>query len=425
MGGARPYPNKFGKAPGLHHHRSRPAQPACKAGLQPFAFNSSLLTFRLYSLRQYLLTLEDPHGLTRTLGEAELCRDGRGRPLYSTGNSAAVFRIRRGGKMYALRCYFRPMRRLAAIYGERYLPRELYLYTTPEAGEWVDAVLCDWVEGETLHAALARAAEAGDGERLAQLSEAFDRLALELVTDDRAHGDLKPENLIVTPEGALVPIDSDASYRPEFAGETSPEIGTAAYQHPNRTAQHFDASLDDYPAALIASALHALRLDPTLHARYPGDGLLFTPQRIAADPALREVLDLFERRGMAAEYRLARLLLSPTLRLPGLPELLRRLTAPEEAPAGTPELFVENGLWGYHCGGRRTIAPLYDEGFDFTEGLAAVRLGRTWHFIDTAGRTVLNCPHCEAVKPFRNGRAQVIRAGRRTEIDRCGRELDI
>ncbi len=379
----------------------------------------------MYSLRQYLQTLEDPHGLTRRLGEASLCRDDRGRAIYSTGNSAAVFRIRCQGRTCALRCYFRPMRRLAAIYGDRYLPRELYLYTTPEQGRWVDAVLCDWVEGQTLHAAIARAAESGDGERLAQLSEAFDRLALELVTDDRAHGDFKPENLILTPDGRLVPIDLDASFLPEFAGETSSEIGTAAFQHPDRTAAHFDASLDDYPAALIATALHALRLDPTLYARHRCDGLLFTPQRIAADPALQEVLALFERHGMAAEYRLARLLLSPTLRLPDLPQLLRRLTAADEPPAQTPELFVENGLWGYRCGDRPAIPPLYDEGFDFSEGLAAVRLGRTWHFIDTAGRTVLNCPRCEAVKPFRNGRAQVIRAGRRTEIDRRGRELDI
>ena len=106
----------------------------------------------MYSFRQYLQTLEDPHGLTRRLGEASLCRDDRGRAIYSTGNSAAVFRIRCQGRTCALRCYFRPMRRLAAIYGDRYLPRELYLYTTPEQGQWVDAVLCDWVEGETLHA---------------------------------------------------------------------------------------------------------------------------------------------------------------------------------------------------------------------------------------------------------------------------------
>ncbi len=378
----------------------------------------------LYSLRQYLLTLDDPHGLTRRLGEVTLCRDEKGRARYSAGNSAAVFRIRREGRECALRCYFRPMRRLAAIYGERYLPQELYLYTTPAEGEWVDAVLCDWVEGETLHAAVARAAAEGDVSRLAELSAAFDRLAFELVADDRAHGDLKPENIIVATDGRLVPIDLDASFLPEFAGETSSEIGTAAYQHPARTAADFDARLDDYPAALIATALHALRLDPTLCARYPSDGLLFTPQRIATDPALHEVLALFEREGLAAEYRIARLLLSPTLGLPDLPELLR-YTVSERHPATEPELFTEKGLWGYRSNDRTAIPPLYDEGFDFAEGLAAVRLGRTWHYIDPAGRTVLRCPQYEAVKPFRGGRAQAIRAGRRVEIDRRGRELEI
>ena len=378
----------------------------------------------MYTLRQYLLTLEEPYGLMRRLGEAEVCRDDRGRIRYTTGNSAAVFRIRYDGRECALRCYFRPMRRLAEIYGDRYLPQELYLYTTPAEGTWVDAVLCDWVEGETLHAAVARAAAEGNRPALAALSEAFDRLALEFVADDRAHGDLKPENIIVTPAGTLVPIDLDASFLPRFAGEPSFEIGTAAYQHPARTAADFDARIDDYPAALIATALHALRLDPTLYARYPGDGLLFVPQRIASDPALCEVLALFEREGLAAQYRMARLLLSPTLRLPDLPELLRCLTTERKLPAQPPELFAEQGLWGYRCGERRVIPPLYDEGFDFSEELSAVRLGRTWHFIDPAGRTVLRCPQYEAVKPFRDGRAQVVRTGRRMEINRTGREFE-
>lgn len=377
----------------------------------------------MYSLRQYLSALDDPHGLTRTLGEVTLCRDEQGRALCTAGNSAAVFRIRHEGRVRALRCYFRPMRHLAEIYGERFLPQELYLHTDPDRGEWVDVVLNDWIEGETLHTAIGQAAIRKDAERLARLSAAFDRLALALVADDRAHGDLKPENIIVAADDRLTPIDLDASFLPAFAGERSAEIGTAAFQHPARTTEDFDASLDDYPAALIATALHALRLDPSLYERHAlTDGLLFTPQRIADDPALHEVLALFERHGLAAEYRIARLLLSPTLHLPDLPQLLRHLTAVPETSAEAPALYAENGLWGYRIGGRTTIPPLYDEGFDFSEELAAVRLGRTWHFIDPAGRTVLNCPHYEAVKPFRAGRAQAIRDGRRTEIDRTGHE---
>ena len=115
---------------------------------------------------------------------------------------------------------------------------------------------------------------------------------------------------------------------------------------------------------------------------------------------------------MAIAYRIARLLLSPTLKLFGLAGLLARAVEAADAangPAGektppdggqTPELFAENGLWGYRCGERVVVAPLYDCGFDFSEGLAAVRLGRTWHYIDPAGVTRLSLPGCEAGTDF-------------------------
>lgn len=444
----------------------------------------------MHSLGQYLATLTDSRGLTRTLGDIELCRDAQGRPLCTAGNSAAVFRILHDGRIRTLRCYLRPRHHLRQIYGERLLEKELFLYDTPETGSWTDVVLGEWIEGETLQQTIRDAATAGDRKRLAALAVQFDRLAAAMVRDDSAHGDLKPENIIVDAAGILHPIDLDATFLPAFAGERSPELGTAAYQHPARTAHDFDERLDDYPAALISTALHALALDPSLHVRFGGrDGLLFDPRAIPDDAAYREARMLFCRRGRAVQYRIACLLASPTLRLPGLPELFahaveesgrdgaERRTAgtaaetrrdngqpdtvrqragtrrtglrnagrpasgthttaqndavscaaarhepPSDGP--TPELFVENGLWGYRTPQREAVPPLYDCGFDFTEGLAAVQLGPAWHYIDTAGRVVLSCPDCYAVKPFRNGRAQIVRAGRRTQIDRTGREFD-
>ena len=53
----------------------------------------------MFTLRQYLLALLDSRGLTRTLGEIDVCRDEQGRPCFSAGNSAAVFRIRLGGRI--------------------------------------------------------------------------------------------------------------------------------------------------------------------------------------------------------------------------------------------------------------------------------------------------------------------------------------
>lgn len=393
----------------------------------------------MYALTQYLLSLEDLFGVTRTLEGWELCRRTNGRPWFAAGNTAIVFRIRRGDEVRALRCYRRPMRHLRAIYGERLLERELFLFTGNDCGVWVDVVLDDWIEGITLREAIFDAARRRDTERLTALSLAFDRLGCGLLAADWAHGDLKPENILVDATGALRLIDFDACYRPEFAGDRAPELGTAAFQHPSRTADDFHAGLDDYPIALTATALHALRLQPDLLDRYGDrDGLLFDPPRIADDEALREVLTHFAMRGLAACYRVAELLGSPTLRLPQLPALLEaarseveRETAPAEgteteAPdeaAGDawPELFVEGGRWGYRTAIKTVVPPLYDSGFDFTEGLAAVQLAGMWHYIDPTGRPVIHCPDCDAVKPFRNGEAVVLRHGVRSRIDRTGK----
>ena len=91
--------------------------------------------------------------------------------------------------------------------------------------------------------------------------------------------------------------------------------------------------------------------------------------------------------------------------------------------AVSPELFVGNGQWGYRTPERIVIPPLYDCGFDFTEGLAAVRVGQAWHYIDIEGRTRIRCAGYEAVKPFRNGRAEVIRDGRRLKSTAQGASL--
>ena len=116
----------------------------------------------MFTLRQYLLALLDSRGLTRTLGEIDVCRDEQGRPCFSAGNSAAVFRIRLGGRIRSLRCYLRPMRHLKEIYGQRLLEKELYLHTSPETGVWVDTVLGNWIEGSTLHETVAQAAALRD-----------------------------------------------------------------------------------------------------------------------------------------------------------------------------------------------------------------------------------------------------------------------
>ena len=164
---------------------------------------------------------------------------------------------------------------------------------------------------------LDRAAANGDKPLVARLAAAFDTLAARLLPAQWAHGDLKPDNLIWDGQ-RLRPIDFDAMFLPEFRGRRSPELGTRAFQHPARTEADFDASLDDYPAALIATVLHAAAHDPSLLVRYPAEGLVLDPSAVieGRSEAYREMLDAFARRGDAVGYRTAQLLRSPVAKLP-------------------------------------------------------------------------------------------------------------
>lgn len=373
----------------------------------------------LFTVAQYLESVLNSHGLTRTLGEIEVCRDAAGAPLFHTGNSSVVFRIRLGGRDRMLKCYTRPQRNLAAIYGPKFHPAELFLYTSPSDGVWTDVVVDEWIEGETLTRAFERAAAAGDRALIGRMARAFDRFAAQLLAAEWAHGDLKPDNLIWDGR-RLRPIDFDAMFLPRFRGQRSPELGTHAFQHPSRTEADFDASLDDYPAALMATVLHAAALDPTLPARYPAEGLVLDPAAVVGgrSEAYGEILGLFARSGDAIGYRTAQLLRSPVLQLPQAAELFAWRTRRRRAVDPPPELAVQEGRWGFRSGGRFVLPPVWDGGFDFSEGTAAVSLGGCWHFIDTAGRVVLNCPPCDAVKPFRNGVAELQCGQRREKITR-------
>lgn len=380
----------------------------------------------LKTIPQYLSTMSDTFGLTKTLGVIDVCCDANGRLKFHVGNNSVIFKIRNNGREQMLKCYTRNKHNLRRIYGDRCLHDELFVHSDYSHGEWVDVVLDDWIEGHTLYRAIVNNLHNPD--KIKSLAEKFDRLAYQLLNETWAHGDLKPDNIIVTPDEELRLIDFDAMFKPEFTGEKSEEIGTATFQHPARNINYFDKSIDDYPIALISTALHALSLDPTLAERYNiHDELLFHPKELVygKPEALDEVLQLFAREGMAPQYCIARLLRSVTPKLVSLQQYMQYLTVKPEVWWREEDLCLDrhNGLWGYRHNEQFAIPPIYNGGFDFREGWAPVQLGEYWHYIDIAGRIVLKCPQFEAVKPFRNGEATVIENGVRKIINRQGEQI--
>ena len=274
------------------------------------------------SISDYIGSLENPEGVFRTLTGVAVERDIYGEVGFRAGNSAAIFTYTDEGRgRRFLKCHIRPNLHLRTIYEYvrrhrpeivpqmRLLRDELFVHSPTGDAGWMDVVEGEWTEGKTLDVEVAYAAKAGNKTRLCELARAFDSLCEKLLAEEWAHGDLKPENIVVGSDGRMVLIDCDAMWIPELAGQKAAELGTPAYRHPERTASHFSKCIDDYPAMLISASLHALALAPELYARYnTSDNLILMPGEIpgGASEAWNEMLRLFAEAGMVRQFRMTK-----------------------------------------------------------------------------------------------------------------------
>ena len=359
------------------------------------------------SVSQYILSVENSLLMFRTLRNIEPVRGIDGKPICYTGNSAIIFKVRLYGELKALRVYMRHHPNLRAIYRDNLYPRELFICHEGDEEMWADVVLCNWWEGHTLQREIAQ--HAGNSEAMMQLAQRFERFAARILDEEWAHGDIKPDNIIVDDEGMHL-IDHDAAYRNGFTSEECIELGSRQYQHPARSTENFGIHIDDYPIALITTALYALAYDSSLAAAlHNSDYLLINPAHTIEDRdlTLRHIEELFADRGDAYHLYIARLLHSRNIVLFNL----RSYLDPAPPPACNSEelsLNCAHGLWGYTRGDEWIIPPLYDLGFEFSEGTALVQLGRVWHFIDEKGRTVITCGKGHGIKPMRDGKSHIV-----------------
>ncbi len=207
-------------------------------------------------------------------------------------------------------------------------------------------------------------------------------------------------------------IDWDAAFTPELAGNPAPETGTAAYQHPLRTNELFDKHIDDYSIAMLSTMLHAAAVDHATAEHYRlHHEFAINPRDIARGELdeLDRVTDIFAARGMAVQYRLARMLLSP---IPQLFDLKRVMSfsVRDDKPASDTAIAEElNGLWGCRSASGWSVPPLYDAAFDPSDGIILASLGGYSHFLSLDGRTLRSFGRGDVVKPFRNGCAAVRR----------------
>ena len=243
-------------------------------------------------ISEYLAAIREAHDNLDKLSHLVPVLDKYGEPYRSSGAFAVVFKMKdeQTGKCYALKCFTEEQEGRAEAYRQiaeelefvdspyitsvKYLEKELFVDSNCEDEEF-PVLLMDWIEGETMETYIA--ANYTDTHAMAMLCYRFCKMAAWLRSQSFAHGDIKPDNIMVRPDGTLTLVDYDGMFVPAMKGQKSPTIGTKDFSHPLRTIDDFDETIDDFALASIALSLKAISLNPSLLKSYgASDRLLFS-----------------------------------------------------------------------------------------------------------------------------------------------------
>ena len=243
-------------------------------------------------ISEYLAAIQDAHDNLDKLNHLVPVLEKHGEPYRSSGAFAVVFKMKdeQTGKCYALKCFTEDQEGRAEAYRQiaeelefvdspyitsvKYLEKELFVDSNCEDDEF-PVLLMDWIEGETMETYIAE--NYTDSYEMSMLCYRFCKMAAWLRSQSFAHGDIKPDNIIVRPDGTLTLVDYDGMFVPAMKGQKSPTIGTKDFSHPLRTIDDFDETIDDFSLASIALSLKAISLDSSLLQSYgASDRLLFS-----------------------------------------------------------------------------------------------------------------------------------------------------
>lgn len=243
-------------------------------------------------ISEYVRAIQDASNNLDELAHLVPVLDDHGEPYRSSGAFAVVFKMKdeQIGKCYALKCFTEEQEGRAEAYRQiadelefvdssyitsvKYLDKEIFVDSSCEEDEF-SVLLMDWIDGETMETYIAENYQ--DNYAMAMLCYRFCKMAAWLRSQPFAHGDIKPDNIMVRPDGSLTLVDYDGMFVPAMKGQKSPTIGTKDFSHPLRTVDDFDETIDDFALASIALSLKAISLKPSLLDEYgAADRLLFS-----------------------------------------------------------------------------------------------------------------------------------------------------
>ena len=216
-----------------------------------------------------------------------------GLPHAASGTFASVYKATSGNTSWAVRCFLsnRPEQKsrykhisdfvlfdnLDATVDFYYLDKGIKV-----KGKWYPCLKMSWVDGLTLDRYVDQTYS--DTTKMTQLLKGFHQMVGELEGAGIAHGDLQHGNIIVTDSGLRL-VDYDALFVPALAGLKNLEFGHPNYQHPKRSENHFDQTVDNFSRWLIHASIFCIAIDPTLYKDlHGGDECVLFKRKDLWDP---------------------------------------------------------------------------------------------------------------------------------------------
>ena len=263
-------------------------------------------------LSEYMEAIRKAEDSFNQLSDLRPVLNGKGDPMMAIGDSSVVFKLQDVNTMrlYAVKCFTQEQPQRAEHFQKiaermerssspyllrfRYLEREFFVDTTQSDEEYFPVLLMDWTEGITLDTYLKT--HLHDCYALQLLTFRFCRMSAWLLSQPFAHGNLKPDNILVKEDGSLVLVDYDGIFVASLSGQPPREPASPDFSHPSHTLTTYDEHLDDFPIATIALSLKAISLQPSLYTQFATpDRLLFSAadyQDIGRSTTLKAILSL-------------------------------------------------------------------------------------------------------------------------------------
>ena len=317
-------------------------------------------------------------------------------PLVWSGQFAVVSQVKSSGKLYAVRCFTRPVveqrERYTALHNafmtngkpESFLDFEYLQKGILVNSNWYPIVKMSWANGQTLDQYVDTLVNRKDKAGLLSLSEAWFNVVCELRSYKIAHNDFQHENILVD-NGRIHLVDYDGMFVPSLSGRNCIEAGIPHYQHPRRSLRDFNENIDNFPALVIYLSLRALAVDLSLWGKYHQDRRLILSEQDYKNPANSKLLNELKNSPDPEVIRLSQVLINactgPITNVPALDKVVNPKNLPLFSEVvtqkSTNRAFGKEHPFYFRNGGTASSLPQFislcrkrpgDAGWHLTQG---------------------------------------------------------